>query len=171
MDNKNRTNIILDIFQEICKIPHPSGHEEAIGEYLMEFAKQHNPKAKQDKVGNVLICKPASLGYEDRPTVILQSHQDMVCEKDATLDHDFMTQPLETYIEDGWLKAKGTTLGADDGIGVAMTLAILADNEIKHGPIEALFTVSEETGLAGASNLEKDMINGSMLINLDSEDE
>ncbi len=171
MDNKNRTNIILDIFQEICKIPHPSGHEEAIGEYLMEFAKQHNLKAKQDKVGNVLICKPASLGYEDRPTVILQSHQDMVCEKDATLDHDFMTQPLETYIEDGWLKAKGTTLGADDGIGVAMTLAILADNDIKHGPIEALFTVSEETGLAGASNLEKDMINGSMLINLDSEDE
>lgn len=171
MDNKNRTNIILDIFQEICKIPHPSGHEEAIGEYLMEFAKQHNLKAKQDKVGNVLICKPASVGYKDRPTVILQSHQDMVCEKDATLDHDFMTQPLETYIEDGWLKAKGTTLGADDGIGVAMTLAILADNEIKHGPIEALFTVSEETGLAGASNLEKDMINGSMLINLDSEDE
>lgn len=171
MNNKEYTNIILDIFQEICKIPHPSGHEEAIGNYLISFADAHNLKAKKDEVGNVLISKPATIGFEDSPTIILQSHQDMVCEKDAALEHDFMTQPIETYIEDGWLKAKGTTLGADDGIGMAMMLAVLADNTLKHGPIEALFTVSEETGLTGASNLGDDMINGSMLINLDSEDE
>lgn len=171
MSNKNWTNSILNIFQEICNIPHPSGHEEAMGKYLLDFAKANGLEAKQDNVGNVLIKKAASAGFETKSRVILQSHQDMVCEKDANLDHDFMTQPIETYIEDGWLKAKGTTLGADDGIGMAMALAILADKDLKHGPIEALFTVSEETGLNGASNLGKDMINGTMLINLDSEDE
>lgn len=171
MGNKDYTNIILEIFQEICKIPHPSGQEEAIGDYLMAFAKAHGLKAKKDNVGNILICKAAAKGCEKSPTVILQAHQDMVCEKDAALIHDFMKQPIQTYIEDGWLKAKGTTLGADDGIGMAMMLAVLADSTLKHGPIEALFTVSEETGLTGASNLGDDMINGKMLINLDSEDE
>lgn len=161
----------MDIFAEICKIPRPSGHEEKIGQYLVEFARKNGLEYKTDKVGNVLIRKPATPGMEKCQTVILQGHQDMVCEKEATLEHDFMTQPIETYVEDGWLKARGTTLGADDGMGVAMALAILESKELKHGPVECLFTVSEETGLCGAENLQKDMMNGSMLINLDSEDE
>lgn len=161
----------MDFFLEICRIPRPSGSEEKMGEYLMSFASARRLAAKKDEVGNVLISKPASPGYEGRQTVILQAHQDMVCEKDATLDHDFMTQPIETYVEDGWLKARGTTLGADDGMGVAMALAILDSKEIEHGPVECLFTVSEETGLTGATCLKPGMMNGKKLINLDSEDE
>lgn len=171
MKKKDWTDSVMDIFAEICKIPRPSGHEEKIGEFLVNFAKERGLAYKTDKVGNVLICKPASAGMENRQTVILQAHQDMVCEKDATLTFDFMRQPIQTYIEDGWLKAKGTTLGADDGMGIAMALAIIDSDEIAHGPIECLFTVSEETGLCGAENLQPGMMNGSMLINLDSEDE
>lgn len=171
MDNKDWTKKTMGIFAEICKIPRPSGHEERIGKYLIEFAEKRGLKSKMDNVGNVLISKPATKGMEDRQTVILQAHQDMVCEKEATLTHDFMKDPIETYVEDGWLKAKGTTLGADDGMGIAMALAILDSDDIKHGPVECLFTVSEETGLNGAENLQPGMMNGSMLINLDSEDE
>ena len=112
MDNKDWTKKTMDIFAEICKIPRPSGHEERIGKYLIEFAEKRGLKSKMDNVGNVLISKPATKGMEDRQTVILQAHQDMVCEKEATLTHDFMKDPIETYVEDGWLKAKGTTLGA-----------------------------------------------------------
>ena len=162
---------VMDIFMEICRIPRPSGHEEKMGEYLMSFAAARGLACRKDEVGNVLISKPASSGYENRQTVILQAHQDIVCEKEATLDHDFMTQPIETYVEDGWLKARGTTLGADDGMGIAMALAVLDSSEIEHGPVECLFTVSEETGLTGAENLKPGMMNGKMLINLDSEDE
>ncbi len=165
------TKKVLEIFAEICKIPRPSGHEEQIGKYLTDFAKDHGLDYRQDATGNVLIRKPATEGMENARTVILQAHQDMVCEKDASIEHDFMTQPISTYTEDGWLKARGTTLGADDGIGIAMALAILESSEIKHGPLECLFTVSEETGLCGAENLQPGMMNGSMLINLDSEDE
>lgn len=161
----------MDFFLEICRIPRPSGSEEKMGEYLMSFAAARGLAARKDEVGNVLISKPAAPGFEGRQTVILQAHQDMVCEKDATLDHDFMTQPIETYVEDGWLKARGTTLGADDGMGIAMALAILDSKEIEHGPVECLFTVSEETGLTGATCLKPGMMNGKMLINLDSEDE
>lgn len=161
----------MELFLEICRIPRPSGHEEKMGEYLMSFAAARGLAAKMDEVGNVLISKPASPGYENRQTVILQAHQDMVCEKEATLEHDFMTQPIETYVEDGWLKARGTTLGADDGMGIAMALAILDNPEIEHGPVECLFTVTEETGLTGAENLKPGMMNGKMLINLDSENE
>lgn len=168
---KDWTQEIMDIFAEICKIPRPSGHEERIGKFLTDFAAVRGLEYRQDKTGNVLIRKPASKGMENCQTVILQAHQDMVCEKEATLQHDFMTQPIETYVEDGWLKAKGTTLGADDGMGIAMALAILDSDQIKHGPLECLFTVSEETGLCGAVNLQEGMMNGSMLINLDSEDE
>lgn len=171
MTQKDWTDKVLDIFAEICKIPRPSGHEEKIGAFLVDFAKRHNLEYKQDAAGNVLICKPATSGMGNRQTVILQAHQDMVCEKEATLEHDFMSEPIATCIEDGWLKAEGTTLGADDGIGISMALAILESNDIKHGPIECLFTVSEETGLCGAENLQAGMMNGSMLINLDSEDE
>ena len=162
---------VMDIFLEICTIPRPSGREEKMGEFLMSFAAARGLASRKDEVGNVLISKPATPGYENRPTVILQAHQDMVCEKDATLEHDFLTQPIETYVEDGWLKARGTTLGADDGMGIAMALAILDAGEIEHGPVECLFTVSEETGLTGAENLKPGMMNGRMLINLDSEDE
>ena len=162
---------VMDIFLEICTIPRPSGREEKMGEYLMSFAAARGLASRKDDVGNVLISKPATPGYENRQTVILQAHQDMVCEKDATLAHDFLTQPIETYVEDGWLRARGTTLGADDGMGIAMALAILDSKEIEHGPVECLFTVSEETGLTGAENLKPGMMNGKKLINLDSEDE
>lgn len=167
------TERVMDIFADICQIPRPSGSEEKMGEYLLGFAEKHGLAARKDEVGNVLISKPATPGFEDRKTVILQAHQDMVCEKEATLDHDFMTQPIETYVEDGWLKARGTTLGADDGMGIAMALAVMAakSDEIQHGPVECLFTVSEETGLTGAMNLKDGWMNGTMLINLDSEDE
>lgn len=162
---------VMDIFADICRIPRPSGREEQIGKYLMDFAASRGLSATMDATGNVVIRKPATDGCANRQTVILQAHQDMVCEKDATLEHDFLTQPIETYVEDGWLKARGTTLGADDGMGIAMALAVLDSDDIKHGPVECLFTVSEETGLTGAENLQPGMMNGSMLINLDSEDE
>ena len=171
MGNTDWSRRVMDIFLEICQIPRPSGHEEKMGEYLMKFAAARGLAYRKDDVGNVLISKPATPGYDGRQTVILQAHQDMVCEKDATLEHDFMTQPIVTYVEDGWLKARGTTLGADDGMGIAMALAVLDSDEIEHGPVECLFTVSEETGLTGATNLKPGMMNGKMLINLDSEDE
>ena len=171
MNKIDWTKRVMDFFLEICQVPRPSGREEKMGEYLEAFALKRGLPFRKDDVGNVLISKPATAGYENRQTVILQAHQDMVCEKDATLDHDFMTQPIETYVEDGWLKARGTTLGADDGMGIAMALAILDSGEIEHGPVECLFTVSEETGLTGATNLKAGMMNGKKLINLDSEDE
>ena len=161
----------MDIFLEICRIPRPSGREEKMGQYLMDFASDRGLACRKDDAGNVLISKPATPGFENRQTVILQAHQDMVCEKDATLEHDFMTQPIDTYVEDGWLKARGTTLGADDGMGIAMALAVLDSSELQHGPVECLFTTSEETGLCGAMGLKAGMMNGRMLINLDSEDE
>lgn len=171
MEKKDWTEKVMDIFLEICRIPRPSGREEKMGQYLMDFAADRGLACRKDDAGNVLISKPATPGFENRQTVILQAHQDMVCEKDATLEHDFMTQPIDTYVEDGWLKARGTTLGADDGMGIAMALAVLDSSEIQHGPVECLFTTSEETGLCGAMGLKAGMMNGRMLINLDSEDE
>lgn len=171
MEKTDWTEKVMDIFLEICRIPRPSGREEKMGQYLMDFASDRGLACRKDDAGNVLICKPATPGFENRQTVILQAHQDMVCEKDATLEHDFMTQPIDTYVEDGWLKARGTTLGADDGMGIAMALAVLDSSELQHGPVECLFTTSEETGLCGAMGLKAGMMNGRMLINLDSEDE
>ncbi|NLZ94283.1 MAG: aminoacyl-histidine dipeptidase, partial [Bacteroidales bacterium] len=139
--------------------------------YLLDFAKQHNLAAKQDKAGNILITKEATKGKENIPTIILQSHVDMVCEKNANVEHNFDTDPIETIIEGEWLKAKGTTLGADNGIGVAAQLAVLASKDIAHGKIEALFTVDEETGLTGAFALEQDFMTGKILLNLDTEEE
>lgn len=140
-------------------------------EYLVEFGKNHNLDTKVDKTGNVLITKPATKGMEDAPTVILQSHIDMVCDKLVDVDFDFHKDPIQTYIDGEWLTAKGTTLGADDGIGVAYELALLASDDIEHGKIECLFTVDEETGLTGAFGLEPNWMTGKYLINLDSEDE
>lgn len=158
-------------FSEILSVPRPSKHEEKIVAYLETFARNHKLEFKRDAVGNVLICKNASPGYEDRQTVVLQSHIDMVCEKNSDKEHDFFNDPIESFIENGWVKAKGTTLGADDGIGVAAQLAILSDKSVSHGPIECLFTVDEETGLTGAFGLEPDFLKGKILLNLDSEDE
>ena len=157
-------------FEEISKIPRCSKHEEKIREYLLDFAKQHGLKSKTDKTGNVVISKPASSGMEGKPTVILQSHMDMVCEKNSDVDHDFTKDPIKFKLNGDILTADGTTLGADDGIGVATTLAILEDNTLKHGPLEGLFTVDEETGLTGAFALESDMLTGKIMLNIDSED-
>ncbi len=158
-------------FKEILEIPRPSKKEDKIKAYLIDFGKKHNLETLTDEVGNVLIRKPATKGMENRKSVVLQSHMDMVCEKNSDTQHDFDHDPIEVYIEDGWVTAKGTTLGGDDGIGVAAALAILASDEIQHGPVEALFTVDEETGLTGAFGLKPGFLQSEILLNLDSEDE
>ncbi len=158
-------------FLEICKIPRPSKKEEKIAAYIKEFALKQGLDCNIDEAGNVLIRKPASHGYENRQSVILQSHLDMVCEKNTDTVHDFYYDPITPWIDGNWVKAKGTTLGADDGIGIAAALAILESGDIPHGPLEALFTSDEETGLTGAFALKPDQLNGRILINLDSEDE
>jgi len=162
---------VFHYFNEICQVPRPSKKEEKIIEYLKEFGKKHQLETKVDEAGNILIKKPATKGKENLQTVVLQSHIDMVCEKNSNVEHDFLTDPIQTEIDGEWLKAKGTTLGADNGIGVATELAVLAANDIEHGPIECLFTVDEETGLTGANALKKGFMSGDILINLDSEDE
>ena len=163
--------LIWQCFDEITKVPRPSCHEEQIREYLLDFAKKNNIEAKTDDCGNVVMTKTATAGCENAPTVILQAHMDMVAEKNNDVEHDFLKDPIQTYIDGEWVKAKGTTLGADNGIGMAGALAVLLDNTLEHGKVECLFTINEEIGLEGAQNLGKDMITGSMLINLDSEDD
>lgn len=161
---------ILSIFKEITRIPRESGHEEKIVEYLVNFAKEHGLEYKTDDVNNVVITRPASKGYEDRSTIVLQGHTDMVCEKNAGVEHDFAKDPIRYVVENGWMIAKDTTLGADCGIGVAAQLAALID-PAPCGKIECLFTSSEETGMDGAFGLKPGFITGKTLINLDSEDE
>ena len=158
-------------FAEINKIPRPSKREEKMIEYLKNWGTSHHLDTKVDETGNVIIRKPATKGYENKPTVILQSHFDMVCDKLIDVEFDFDKDAIQTYIDGEWLKAKGTTLGADDGIGVAIELAILESNDIEHGPLECVFTRDEETQLTGASGMEADFMTGDYLINLDSEDE
>lgn len=162
---------VFDCFAEINKIPRPSHKEEKMGAFLVEFGKKLGLETLQDATGNVLIRKPATPGLENLKTTVLQSHMDMVCEKEAGLEFDFERDPIQTYVDGEWLKAKGTTLGADDGIGVAMQMAILQDNTVEHGPLECLFTVCEEEGLNGAMGLEAGFMKANYLINLDSEDE
>jgi len=162
---------VFHYFAEICKVPRPSKKEEKIIAYLKAFGEQHNLETKVDEAGNVLIKKPATPGKENLKTVILQSHVDMVCEKNSDVQHDFLKDPIEIVIDGDWMKANGTTLGADNGIGVATELAILAADDIEHGPIECLFTVDEETGLTGAFALKPGFMTGDILLNLDSEDE
>jgi len=162
---------VWQYFYEITQIPRPSKNEDKIITYLENFAKSKNLEYKKDRVNNIVIRKPASKGGENKPMVALQCHVDMVCEKNNDVDKDFLKDPIEAYINGEWVKAKGTTLGADDGIGVAMQLAILDSDIDGIGPIECLFTVDEETGLTGANGLENDMIKSKYLINLDSEDE
>ena len=156
---------------ELMNIPRPSKHEEKVSAYLQNFGKEHGYETLVDEVGNVLIRKPAFKGYENAPGVCLQAHMDMVCEKNGDKDFDFLTQPIQAFVEEGWLVGDGTTLGADDGIGVAAALAILDDKNIQHGPLECLFTVDEETGLTGAGNLHTDWLKSDILLNFDDEDE
>lgn len=163
--------IVWKYFDEITKVPRPSKKEEKIIAYLEDFAQKNHIAYKKDEVGNIVMSKPATPGMENRETVVLQSHVDMVCEKNNGTQHDFEKDPIETIVDGDWLRANGTTLGADNGIGVAAELALLASDNIEHGPIECLFTIDEETGLTGAKALKSGFMTGNILLNLDSEDE
>ncbi len=157
-------------FDKIRTIPHCSGNEEQLAEYLLAYSKKTNLDAEKDKNGNVLIHVPATQGHEDAPTVVLQGHMDMVGEKDSNVDHDFFKDPIEVELDGDWVKAKGTTLGADNGIGMAAALAVIESPQVTHGPLELLFTVDEEVGLTGAGKLEPGFVTGTMMLNLDTEE-
>ncbi len=163
--------LVWEQFDAITRVPRPSKKEGKIIDFLVNFAKEHGIEYKKDAIGNVVMRKPATAGMAEHPTVILQSHMDMVCEKNSDVEFDFENDPIRTRIEDGWVKAEGTTLGADCGIGMAAALALMLDETVAHGPLEALFTVDEETGLTGAFELGEGMLTGKYLVNLDSEDE
>ncbi len=163
--------IVFDLFEQINKIPRPSKKEQKMIDFLCSFAEKYKLDHNVDNSGNVIILCPPSPGYENAKGVVIQAHMDMVCEKLKDLDFDFNTQPIETYVDGEWLKAKGTTLGADDGIGVAMALSLVVDENVKHGPLELFFTSDEESGMTGAFGLKPDVLKGKYLINLDSEDE
>ena len=162
---------LFDYFSQICKIPRESGNEEGMRQFLLSWAKDNGIEAQCDQAGNIIARVPATKGYEDRPSVALQGHMDMVCVKVPGSKHDFTKDPIETEIDGDWLKAKGTSLGADDGLGVAITMAIFTDKTSQHGPLEAIFTFSEETGMDGAFNLDGSLIKSKKLLNLDSEEE
>lgn len=168
---------VFSIFQQITQVPRPSKHEEKICQWLIGFARQHNieyeflPLAENAATGNIILRKPATRGYESHLGVILQAHMDMVCEKNSDIRHDFFADPIQTYVDGDWVKARGTTLGADNGIGMAMMLAALTSTTMEHPALECLFTVDEETGLTGANNLPDGHLQGKRLINLDSEDD
>ena len=171
--NKNdlKPASVFGQFAKINSIPRPSKREEQMIQYLKEWGESHHLETIVDETGNVLIRKPATKGFEDRKTVILQSHMDMVCDKLVDVDFDFDKDAIQTYVDGEWLRAKGTTLGADDGIGCAIELAILEADDIEHGPLECVFTRDEETGLTGAEGMKPGFMTGDYLINLDSEDE
>lgn len=156
-------------FHALTQVPRPSGHLEKVQQFLLDFAQRVGIEAFKDIAGNIVMRKPATSGMESKKTVLLQAHMDMVPQKAPDSNHDFVTDPIQTYIEDGWVKAKGTTLGADNGIGVAAIMAIMEDNTLKHGPLEALITADEETGMYGVNDLPKGQLHSDILINLDSE--
>ena len=162
---------VFDIFAQINQVPRPSKHEERISKWLQDFAAAHHIECVADEAMNVIMRVPATPGYENHEGVILQAHMDMVCEKNGDVQHDFMNDPIQTYVDGEWLKAKGTTLGADNGIGISMALAAITDPNLQHPAIECLFTVDEETGLTGAMKLQDGMLQSKRLINLDSEDD
>ncbi|MCX7694376.1 MAG: aminoacyl-histidine dipeptidase [Caloramator sp.] len=163
--------LVFEYFEEISKIPRGSGNEKAISDYLVDFAKKHNLEVIQDKALNVIIKKPGTEGYENAPTVIIQGHMDMVCEKNKDTRHDFEKDAIQLRLDGDYIYANGTTLGADNGIAMAYALAILASKDIPHPPIEVLLTVEEETGMGGAMALDGSNLKGKMLINIDSEEE
>ncbi len=162
---------VFDIFAQINQVPRPSKHEQRISQWLQTFAAEHGIECVADEAMNVIMRVPATPGYEHHEGVILQAHMDMVCEKNGDVEHDFMNDPIQTWVDGEWLKAKGTTLGADDGIGISMALAAITDPNLQHPAIECLFTVDEETGLTGAMKLQDGMLRGKRLINIDSEDD
>ena len=162
---------VFRFFEEISAIPRGSRDTKRISDYLMAFAKERDLKVIQDEVNNVIIFQPGTPGYEESEPVILQGHMDMVCEKTSDSTHDFKNDGLELYVEDGFLKAKDTTLGGDDGVAVAMALALMDSEDIPHPPIEAVFTVDEELGMEGAEAIDLSVLKGKKLINLDSEEE
>ncbi|WP_428636422.1 aminoacyl-histidine dipeptidase [Shewanella sp.] len=158
-------------FEQICAIPHPSKHEQALSQYIQNWAKDKQLSVVEDKVGNLIIKKPATPGMENRKVVALQAHIDMVPQKNADKVHDFEKDPIEAYVDGDWVKAKGTTLGSDNGIGMASALAILGSDDIPHGPLEVLLTIDEEAGMTGAFGLEAGYLDAEILINTDSEQE
>ena len=162
---------LWDIFAKICSIPHPSYHEEQLAEHIMGWAKEKGLHAERDQVGNILIRKAATPGMENRKAVVLQAHLDMVPQKNNDTVHDFAKDPIQPYIDGEWVKARGTTLGADNGIGMASALAVLSDDSVEHGPLEVLLTMTEETGMDGAFGLQPNWLQGEILINTDSEEE
>ncbi|AYA39553.1 beta-Ala-His dipeptidase [Xenorhabdus nematophila] len=163
--------LLWDIFAQICSIPHPSYHEEALASHIIEWAKNKEFHVERDEVGNILIRKPASKGMENRKAVVLQAHLDMVPQKNNDTQHDFAQDPIRPYIDGDWITADGTTLGADNGIGMASALAVLADESVKHGPLEVLLTMTEEAGMDGAFGLKSGWLQADILINTDSEEE
>lgn len=164
-------NKVLYFFEEISKIPRGSGNEKAISDHLVDFANERNLWVHQDSANNVIIKKPASAGKETSPAVVIQGHMDMVCEKNHNVIHDFEKDPIKVIYEGDFIHADGTTLGADDGIAVAMAMAVLDDNSLSHPPIEVLITTDEEVGMLGAANIDPSLINGRLLLNIDSEEE
>ena len=162
---------VWDIFQQLCDIPRPSKKEQKAVEFAKNFGEKLGLETIVDEVGNVIIKKPATKGMEDRKTVVLQGHLDVVPQKNSDIDHNFETDPIQAYVDGEWVTAKDTTLGADNGMGVAAAMAVLQSNEIEHGPLEALFTIDEETGMTGAENLKAGVLDADILINMDSEDE
>ncbi|MCL9773153.1 aminoacyl-histidine dipeptidase [Vibrio methylphosphonaticus] len=162
---------VWQFFDKICSIPHPSKHEEALAQTIIQWAQEQNLDVKRDKTGNVFIKKPATAGMEHKKGVVLQAHIDMVPQKNEDTNHDFTQDPIQPYIDGEWVTAKGTTLGADNGMGMAACLAVLASDEIKHGPLEVLLTIDEEAGMTGAFGLEAGWLEGEILLNTDSEQE
>ncbi|MGF1747629.1 aminoacyl-histidine dipeptidase [Vibrio cionasavignyae] len=162
---------VWQFFDKICSIPHPSKHEEALAQTIIQWAQEQNLDVKRDKTGNVFIKKPATAGMEHKKGVVLQAHIDMVPQKNEDTDHDFTQDPIQPYIDGEWVTAKGTTLGADNGMGMAACLAVLASDQIKHGPLEVLLTIDEEAGMTGAFGLEAGWLEGDILLNTDSEQE
>ncbi|MFD0709575.1 beta-Ala-His dipeptidase [Photorhabdus akhurstii] len=162
---------LWDIFAKICSIPHPSYHEEALATHIVQWAQEKGLHVERDQVGNILIRKPASKGLENRKAVVLQAHLDMVPQKNNDTVHDFTKDPIRPYIDGEWVTAQGTTLGADNGIGLASALAVLADDNVKHGPLEVLLTMTEEAGMDGAFGLQPGWLQADILINTDSEEE
>ncbi|MCQ2110596.1 MAG: aminoacyl-histidine dipeptidase [Bacteroidaceae bacterium] len=163
--------IVFENFYGITRQPRPSKHEEKIRAYLLQWAKDHNIEAFADETGNVIMRKPATPGYENHKGVVKQGHMDMVPQKNADTVHDFINDPIETVVDGDWLRAKGTTLGADNGLGVALAMSVLESSDLQHGPLELLVTYDEETGMTGAENLKPGILKGEILINLDSESE
>ena len=163
--------IVWNIFEQMCAHPRPSKHEEKVSAWIQQLAKDHNVECKEDSVGNLILRKSATAGMEDRKGVVLQAHMDMVPQKNSDTEHDFITDPIDAYVDGEWVTARGTTLGADNGIGLAASLAVICSDDIEHGPLEVLVTIDEEAGMTGAFGLEAGWLEGEILLNTDSEDE